>query len=205
MTNEELIQKFNPATAGGLTEADVATMRGLTTDQIGVLAKAYPNQGHLRPYLLLHDSAVPDNKQLYPLSSWQNLYNLHKYHSRKNFTAFTFKALLTAPKKTPALRGLRPAVATAGKVVDLSSAEAAQLLRQNFGDTATNGTAAATSETVPTAKKVPPRSAAKASPKAAAKIVDVANKTVAGKVSKAAPVKEQALDDEELQDFSAAD
>ncbi len=193
MTNEELIQKFNPATAGGLTEGDLAVLRGLTTEQIGELAKAYPNNALSRPYLLLHDSAIPDNKQLYPLSTWQNLYNLHKFHSKKNFTAFTFRALFTPARKAPSIAGVR--TAAPGKVVDLSSTQAATLLRENFGK---GDQAAATATTTPV-KKPAQKPPAKPNPKAPTKTVDVAGKTTSGKPAKAAPAP---VEDDELQDFT---
>lgn len=197
MTNEELIQKFNPAAAGQLTEGDIAVLRGLSTDQIGVLAKAYPNSATQRPYLLLHDSSLADNKQLYPLSTWQNLYNLHKFHSRKNFTPFTFKALYTVSRKAPTIPGIRTAGPGGAKVVDLSSTQAADLLRQNFPGTAA-ATATGTAST--SAKKGSQKPAAVPNPKAPAKgkTVDVARKTAAGKGKAAAPVE---ADDEEMQDF----
>lgn len=199
MTNEELIQKFNPAAAGKLTNDDLAILRGLTVDQIGVLAKAYPNEATNKPYLLLHDSGVKDDKQLYPLSTWQNLYNLYKYHGKKNFTAYTFKALFVKSNKTPSLPGLRSAPAATGKVIDLSSTEAAALLRENFG---ASDQPPAPPAANPKLKAAPQKPAAKANPKAPVakgKTVDVGGKTKAGKGT--APE----ADDEDLQDFSEAE
>lgn len=203
MTNDELIQKFNPATAGGLTEKDLAIMRGLTTEQIGVLAGAYPNNAHQRPYLLLADSTLPENKQLFPLSTWQNLHTLHKYHAKKNFSAFTFKVLFTPTKKAPSLPGVRSAV-NPGKVVDLSSNQAAELLRQNFG----GNTAAATTATS-SAKKGGQKPPAVQNPKSAAKgkTVDVGGKTTAGKGKAAAAAAQASVagDGEEMQDFEESE
>lgn len=187
MTDEELIQKFNPATAGGLTDADLAIMRGLTTEQIAVLAKAYPNNGHQRPYLLLADASLPENKQLFPLSTWQNLHSLHKFHSKTNFSAYTFKALFKPAGKIPTIAGVR-SDGPGGKVVDLSSKQAADLLRENFGG-----------EKAPAIEaKKPVKPAAKPNPKAPAKTVDVAGKTTSGKGA----VTTVPADGEEMQDFS---
>lgn len=201
MTNEELIHKFNPATAGNLTEGDLAIMRGLTSDQIAELAKAYPNNAHQRPYLLLADSTLAENKQLFPLSTWQNLHTLHKFHSRKNFSAYTFKVLFTPRRKAPSLPGVHSAVAT-GKVVDLSSGQAAELLRQNFGGNAAPANPIGTTS----AKKVPQKPAATQNPKNSAKgkTVDLTDKTTIAKAAKgAAPVaqKQAEAEDEEMQDF----
>lgn len=197
MTNEELIQKFNPARAMQLTDEDIEQLRALSTEQLGVLARAYPNQANQRPYLLLRDSTLEDKKQLYPLGTFQSLYNLHKFHHKTNFSAYTFKVRHQPPKKAPALRGVRPTTTPTGKVVDLSASDAARQLREQFG--APGGAAAPAAPAAPAAGKKPP---AKKNP-APAKTVDVGAKGKALKRTKGAPPEESAVpDDEQFQDFT---
>lgn len=134
MTNEQLIQKFNPATLGNLTAEDVEIMRNLTTDQIDVLAKAYPNQPHRKAYLRLYDKNVPAAKQLYSLSTWQNLRNLRKFQSKNNLVAwdaFNLKASVSAPVKS--MTPVAGAQSPRKKVVDLTPKEAAAELQKVTG------------------------------------------------------------------------
>lgn len=131
MTNEQLIQKFNPATLGNLSAEDVEIMRNLTTDQINVLAEAYPNQPHRKAYLRLYDKNVPAAKQLYSLSTWQNLRNLRKFQSKNNLVAwdvFSVKASVSLPVKS--MTPVAGAQSPRKKVVDLSPKEAAAELQK---------------------------------------------------------------------------
>src|SRR5688572_936393 len=128
MDKQQLIAKFNPANAANLTAADMETMRGLSDYDIAILAEAYPNQPTRRSYLRLYNTALAENKQLYPLSTWQNLRNARKFSNMKNLVPFDF---ITSPasvskKKTGAgtLAGKTTPV-TKKVVVDLSAKEAA--------------------------------------------------------------------------------
>ncbi len=128
MDKQQLLAKFNPANAANLTAADLEEMRGLSDYDIAILAEAYPNQPTRRSYLRLYNTALPENKQLYPLSTWQNLRNARKFSNMKNLVPFDF---ITSPasvskKKTSAgtVAGKTTPV-TKKVVVDLSAMEAA--------------------------------------------------------------------------------
>lgn len=135
MTNEQLIAKFNPANAANLTSSDLETMRNLTDDQIDTLAKAYPNTPVRKPYLRLYDTKLADNKQLFQLSTWQNLRNVRKFSNMKNLKPYDF--ILPGNK----LQAVKATVKTGGKtvgsprkvVVDLSATEAAAQLKEDLG------------------------------------------------------------------------
>lgn len=204
MTIEEVIQKFNPANAGNLTDDDIAAMRLLSDDQISALAKAYPNDPHGKPYLLLFDTALADKKQVYQPSTWQNLNNLRKYSNLKKFMPYTFRSLFIVAKKAPALRSIgKP---NTGQVVDLSAKAAADLLRN------VTGAGTATKTAAPATAKATTKPAAKMNPvKPAVQTVDVSQKGKAsGKTSAAAAAKAAAAskavgpEDEELHDFGAS-
>lgn len=133
MTNEQLIEKFNPANGPLLTAEDLVMMRELTDEQINVLAEAYPNQPTRRSYLRLYDKQLPEDKQLYQLSTWQNLRNVRKFSAKKNLVAYDFFKVGSMPaavKKTAV-----PAKSSPKKVVvDLSAQEAAAELKKNLVD-----------------------------------------------------------------------
>jgi len=126
MTNEQLIEKFNPG--ANLSAEDLVIMKGLTDEQISVLAKAYPNTPTRRSYIRLYDKNMKDHQQIYQLSTWQNLNNLRKYSNKKNLVAYDYK---TPHSKVNVVRPVAPAKvgAKAGPVkrviVDLSAQEAA--------------------------------------------------------------------------------
>lgn len=90
------VEKFNPANAANLTEADIKEMRALSNEDIKALATAYPNAAQGNNYLILGNNNLPANRQLYPESTWQNLWNLRKDSASKKataaFYAFSFKA-----------------------------------------------------------------------------------------------------------------
>lgn len=91
-----IVEVYNPANAANLTDEQISAMRTLTVDEIAQLAKAYPNGPTGNSYLKLHDKNLGDEKQIYPLSTWQNLHNLHKINNF-NFTAFAFTKNFVAP------------------------------------------------------------------------------------------------------------
>lgn len=140
MTNDELITKFNPANAGTLSEEDLTNFRALTTEQIGVLAKAYPNSPSRRPYLVLFDHNVKPDKQLYSLSTYQNLYNVRKFSNLNSIVPYDFKLAVFPIRERqraqvkPSRVGKGGAIAPGKKiVVDLSANEAADELTQAIG------------------------------------------------------------------------
>jgi ABC-type Na+ efflux pump permease subunit len=133
MTNEQLIEKFNPVNGANLTAEDLETLRGLTDAQIDVLADAYPNKPTRRSYLRLYDTTLPVNKQLFHLSTWQNLRNVRKYSNKKNFIPYDLAATpaaLNTKQRDQAMS--KPVQSSAKIVVDLSAQEAADELRKNL-------------------------------------------------------------------------
>lgn len=121
----ELTQLFDPANALSLTEADLEKMASLTDDEIKTLATAFPNKSNQQAYLILKDTKLPASKQLFPLSTWPNLWNLRKI-GMKNFVATSFKQIFNKAvtkmkiaavqdltvndvKKAPGLKDQRPA------------------------------------------------------------------------------------------------
>lgn len=129
MTTEQLLVKFNPANAGNMTAQDLLDMRNLTDQQIDALANAYPNQANRRPYLRLYDTTKADNKQLFNLSTWQNLRNVRKFSNMKNLVPYDFAASPSAfaqQQKANAGKVAGKAISSPKKVVvDLSAKEAA--------------------------------------------------------------------------------
>lgn len=121
MTNEQLIEKFNPANGKNLSAEDLLAMQTLTDEQITILAKAYPNQPSRRSYIRLYDKTIPANKQLYQLSTWQNLNNLRKYSNKKNLVAYDF-LVISAKVVRPVAGKVAPVKRV---VVDLTAQEAA--------------------------------------------------------------------------------
>lgn len=138
MTKEQLLAKYNPANARNLSQADLDAMRDFTNDQLKELADAYPNSANRKPYLILFDNNVKPEKQLFPLSTWQNLYNVRKFSSMKNLVAHTFREVFTVARPQNKITANRPGssvgkqTTTARKVVDLSASEAAAELRESL-------------------------------------------------------------------------
>lgn len=134
LTNEQLIATFNPANGSKLTAEDLETLRALTDEQIDVLADHFPNQPTRRTYLRLYDKQLPADKQLYQLSTWQNLRNVRKYSNRKNLIAWDFFTSTTRLAPTPPT-GIKKSTTSPKKViVDLTAKEAADELKKNIVD-----------------------------------------------------------------------
>jgi len=130
MTNEQLIVKYNPANSGNLKPEDYTEMRALSDDQISVLAEAYPNLPARKSYLRLYDTNLQPHKQLYQLSTWQNLRNVRKYSNKKNLIAYDF---YVPGARAAARQATKPVKTTPQKVVvDLTAQEAADELRKSF-------------------------------------------------------------------------
>jgi len=137
MTTEQLLAKFNPANAGNLTAQDITEMRNLTDQQIDALANAYPNQANRRPYLRLYDTSKAENKQLFNLSTWQNLRNVRKFSNMKNLVPYDFIATPAAfaqqQKANSQKVGAKVTSNPRKVVVDLSAKEAAAELTAAIG------------------------------------------------------------------------
>jgi hypothetical protein len=129
MTKEQLILKYNPANAVNLKAEDYLEMRALTDDQISVLAEAYPNQPSRKSYLRLYDTTLQPHKQLYQLSTWQNLRNVRKYSAKKNLIAYDFYQV----GAKAAAKAVKPPTGAPKKVVvDMTAQEAADELRKTL-------------------------------------------------------------------------
>jgi hypothetical protein len=119
--DQTLIDKYNPDKFRELTQDDIEAMRQFTLADVADLAKAYPNKPTQRAYLVLFDK-TDKARQLYPLSTWQNLYALWKQQLTK-YIAFNFSALHNN-KKTTGLQG-----AKTGPVQDLTQAEVTRAIK----------------------------------------------------------------------------
>lgn len=113
---EDIVKLFNPANAEALTEEQLSSLQGLTYEELKQLAQAYPNQASGNTYLVLKDKTVGDGKQLNPVSTWANLFNLHKI-GQTQFVAAGFSKNFKKPKEVKQ-----------GPVQDLTSEEANQEL-----------------------------------------------------------------------------
>lgn len=137
MTNEQLIQKFNPLNAANLTGEDLEIMHGLTDQQIDVLANAYPNQPQRRSYIRYYDKNVPATKQVYNLGTWQNLRNLRKFNNMKNLIPWDFFSPAGVARQPIKATAPVPGAKAAKKVVvDMSAKEAAAELSKNVDNQA---------------------------------------------------------------------
>jgi len=140
MTNEQLIAKFNPTNGANLTPEDFEIMRALTDEQIDALANAYPNQPNRKAYLRLYDKNVAANKQLFNLSTWQNLRNLRKFNAKKNLVPYDFFNVRTMATQPVKATGTIPGAKSPKKVVvDMSAKEAAEELTKNVDKTTQPG------------------------------------------------------------------
>lgn len=140
----EIVKIYNPANAAALTPDQIEGLQKLTTEEIGQLAKAYPN-GTGGAYLLIIDGSQPANKQLPTLSTFQNLYNLRVRNGMKQFVAFSFKGNYKPQRVNVPMRARRQ------EVVDLSDQELLTLpgFRTGVG---TNKEETIAPETVPVVK-----------------------------------------------------
>jgi hypothetical protein len=169
MTDQQLIEKFNPATAGNLSPEDIEILRALTDPQIAVLAKAYPNQPRMTMYLRYSDNRVAADKQILQRGSWQNLHNARKYSNATYLRPYDFilpgnKQLTTRPAP-----GMKVAAAPARVQVDLTAQEAAEELRKNLTPAA--GNVDNTNQPPPPPKPAKPAKAGKAATVKASKEV----------------------------------
>lgn len=191
MTKDELVAKFDPANANNLSESDLEQMRALTDDEIDHLAKAYPNQAQRKAYLITYDKNLDAKKQLYHLSTWQNLRNVRKFANRKNLIPWTFRSLFMGQGRpqtsTPQGRNTAPA---RKETIDLSAEAAAKELTEAIGkrpvtsDTAKKVTVPVTAAVKPAAEKktaAPAKSVKMPAAKKAAEKAAPVNKAEAGK------------------------
>lgn len=112
----DIVTLYNPANASALTPEQIAGLQKLTSEQIKELAKAYPNSGMTRAYLLIVDGSKPIDKQIPNLSTFENLWNLRERNGQKKYIAYMFRGAYK-PKHVTASRISRR------EVVDLSDSE----------------------------------------------------------------------------------
>lgn len=138
MTNEQLIEKFNPLNGSNLSAEDLETLHNLTDEQIDVLANAYPNQPSRKAYLRLYDKNIKPEKQVYNLSTWQNLRNLRKFNAKKNLIAWDFFTVAGAARQPVKATAPVAGAKTPRKVVvDMTAKEAAAELTKNVDNAKT--------------------------------------------------------------------
>jgi hypothetical protein len=118
--DQQTIDKYNPNKFRELTKEDIETMRNFQINDVAALAKAYPNKPTERAYLVLFDT-TDKAKQLYPLSTWQNLLALWKQQLTK-YVAFNFAALHNN-------RTISNQATKTGPVQDLTSAEVQKAIK----------------------------------------------------------------------------
>lgn len=116
-----VIEVYNPANAANLTDEQKAAMASLTKEEVKALAKAYPNQPHSNNYLLLFDKRLPADRQLYQVSSWQNLNQLWDI-AQLQFVPFGFRGV---DVQQPTVAAPKPVEVPAKTTVDLSKEDAA--------------------------------------------------------------------------------
>lgn len=115
---KEMLEKYSPYNAKNLTQEDLAEMASFTKEDVKALAEEYPNKNFPSAYLILKDKTKPENKQLFPLSTWKNFYELLKLN-QSQFVAHSFKSIFR-PKAAPL---------KAAPVQDLTNAAAKQELK----------------------------------------------------------------------------
>jgi hypothetical protein len=118
--DQKMINKYNPDKFRELKQEDIEAMRKFTMNDVADLAKAYPNKPSGRAYLVLFDT-TDKARQLYPLSTWQNLLAVWKQQLTK-YIAFNFAALHNN-KSAPGM------TAKTGPVQDLTEAEVTRAIK----------------------------------------------------------------------------
>lgn len=113
----ELIKLYNPANSDALTSEQVEAMQHLTTDEIKMLARAFPNTAFQNAYLLIIDKNVDIRKQPPTATSWENLYNLHSRHGLTNWVAYNYRRNIKRVALIP------EPIGEVGPVLDLSDTE----------------------------------------------------------------------------------
>lgn len=89
-TTPDLVKLYNPANAASLSPQDIEALQKLDSDQIRLLAQAYPNLTMKRAYLLIIDSTKPADKQIPNLSTFQNLWNLREKNGQRKYVAYQY-------------------------------------------------------------------------------------------------------------------
>jgi hypothetical protein len=112
---EDYLELYNPANAKHLTPEHLNNLQNLTIEQIKSLAEKYPNNARGGAYLVLKEKGAKNS--IYPLSTFQNLYNLISKQGKKNYSIFTFRELFNRST------GAKQPEIQLGKVQDLTKEE----------------------------------------------------------------------------------
>jgi hypothetical protein len=111
----KLIETYNPQNAKALDAQQIEAMQHFSNEQIEELAAAYPNQPRGNNYLVLINTTLPANKQVYQLSTWKNLASLRRLN-QKQFSAYSFKSVFDNNKTNLPKVG----ISLPAQVIDLS-------------------------------------------------------------------------------------
>lgn len=131
MESIDIVKLYNPANAASLTPDEILSLQKLDSDQIKILAKAYPNISMKRAYLLIIDSTKPADKQIPSLNTFENLWNLREKNGQRKWVAYQFHGTYQARTVNANSKPRRQ------EVVDLSETE---LMSLPGFKTADNGT-----------------------------------------------------------------
>lgn len=116
LTDDEIIELFNPANAQSLPEEALNLMPMLTDEHLKVLAKAYPNQATNNSYLILKDTAAT-GRELYPRSTFANLLAAKNLGGKKTLVALTFTSRFDGTDKS------KPSTLRTSPIQDLTTKE----------------------------------------------------------------------------------
>lgn len=89
----DIVKLYNPANADSLTPDEIRELQNLTSEEIKILATAYPNMTMQRAYLLIVDKTKSADKQLPTLSSFENLWNLREKNGQRQYVAYSFRGV----------------------------------------------------------------------------------------------------------------
>jgi len=89
---QEKIEMYAPKNAANLTQEQTIAMQSFGIEELAALAKAHPNTGTRGAYLVLYDKSKDRKKQLFSLSTWKNLHDLHRM-GQTQYVAYSFRTI----------------------------------------------------------------------------------------------------------------
>lgn len=95
---KKVVDLYSPFNAKNLTQEQLAAMAEFSKEDLKALSENH-NNGSGTAYLVLKDKTKPDNKQTFPLSTWRNLYELHKL-GQTNMIAFSYRSIFKDRQKS---------------------------------------------------------------------------------------------------------
>lgn len=104
---KEMLYRLNPDNVKTFNDDDVTFLKNISDEDLKQLAIAYPNKASRNNYLVLTNNALAKGaKQLYPLSTYENLFNIRTKYNQKSFSIFDIRVKFvnttTAQKTTVA-------------------------------------------------------------------------------------------------------